>query len=193
MSLRCAARARLSLLPRRSPSLHLTPSPSSAQDWVTFGAYIDDAPVANLWMYAYLPNGSLWYVSKPAPNDGQALRDALTPYIGVWTDSSGAPSYVCLDSVPTFETGYRNFVYQPPSFFPAGANPSKDPHLFGPALTGGRVTGPWVGSRPSSIPPSRRPADGAAPPPVREEVGVALVGACLLATVVASAWWGVRR
>jgi len=92
--------------------------------FVTFGALIKDN---TLWIYAYKPNGELWYCTDPIPNNnpGYAQKGVFVPYIGTWSVGGNA----------VFETGYNHFIYlnkNDPKI--AGKNPKDNPEAFGPAL-----------------------------------------------------------
>jgi len=92
--------------------------------FVTFGALIRDK---TLWIYAYKPDGTLWYCTDAIPNNNPEYiqNGVFAPYIGTWNVGGDA----------VFETGYNNFVYldkDNPKI--AGKNPKDNPEAFGPAL-----------------------------------------------------------
>ncbi len=94
------------------------------QGFVTFGALIRDN---NLWIYAYKPDGTIWYCTDPIPNNNTEYvqKGVFVPYIGTWKVGGNA----------VFETGYNHFVYldkNNPKI--AGKNPKDNPEAFGPAL-----------------------------------------------------------
>lgn len=95
-----------------------------SKDFVTFGALIRNH---NLWIYAYKPDGTLWYCTDAIPNNNTEYvqEGVFVPYIGTWN----------VEGNVVFETGYNNFIYldkDNPKI--AGKNPKDNPEAFGPAL-----------------------------------------------------------
>jgi hypothetical protein len=92
--------------------------------FVTFGALIREN---NLWIYAYKPDGTLWYCTDAIPNNNPEYvqKGVFVPYIGTWSNGGDA----------LFETGYKHFIYlDKDNSKIAGKNPKDHPEAFGPAL-----------------------------------------------------------
>lgn len=94
------------------------------KEFITFGALIRDN---TLWIYAYKPDGTMWYCTDPIPNNNTTYvqKGVFVPYIGTWSNGGNT----------VFETGYNNFVYlDKDNAKIAGKNPKDNPEAFGPAL-----------------------------------------------------------
>ncbi|MDA9661526.1 hypothetical protein N9T35_00870 [bacterium] len=100
------------------------------EQFITFGVLIQDE---SLWIYAYKPDGTLWYSTDEIikQSDYQQTGE-FVPYIGTW-GSSDVLGDATLDEL--FQTGYKNFVYLPADNpLIACANPLDNPDAFGPSL-----------------------------------------------------------
>ncbi len=96
-------------------------------DFITFGALIRGA---SLWIYAYKPDGTQWYVTAEIPNNNSSYvqKGPFVPYIGTWK-SLNATTY------SEFNTGYKNFVYLAADDTKIALfNPLNNPENFGPIL-----------------------------------------------------------
>lgn len=122
------------------------------EQFVTFGILIRDD---SLWIYAYKPDGSLWYSTDEIPLDSDYQQTApFVPYIGTW----GPLGDATIDD--RFETGYKNFVYLPAdSQLIATANPVDNPNAFGPALVSATQSGELAFSDLATIADSLRLAE----------------------------------
>jgi len=98
--------------------------------FATYGALIRGN---SLWIYAYKPDGTVWYSTPEIKNSGTyAYSSPLYPYIGTWADPSTLGS-TTLNVVSS--TGYNNYIYlaaNDPKI--AGYNPKDNPEKFGKAL-----------------------------------------------------------
>ena len=88
--------------------------------FVTFGVYINSHNV--MWIYAYKPDGSLWYSTDAIPLDNPSYKQTgpFVPYIGTWSTMHNAGG---------FSTEYKNFVYVPADKI-GDLNPKNDPAGF---------------------------------------------------------------
>ncbi|MFN8769849.1 MAG: hypothetical protein ACK5Z5_10310 [Neisseriaceae bacterium] len=87
------------------------------QQFITFGAFIKDD---NLWLYAYKPDGTLWYSTQAIPRIlGYKQNYPFVPYIGTWGSVPG-----------NFYTEYKNYIYLPASKIQNGINPKDNPKEF---------------------------------------------------------------
>jgi len=89
------------------------------KQFVTFGAYINNK---QLWIYAYKPNGTLWYSTNAIPlkNAKYIQKGPFVPYIGTWSSQKNDGN---------FYTEYKNYIYVPASKI-GNLNPKDDPVKF---------------------------------------------------------------
>ncbi|MGA0039560.1 MAG: LamG-like jellyroll fold domain-containing protein, partial [Pirellulales bacterium] len=107
------------------------------EQFATFGVLIRGQ---SLWIYAYKPDGTLWYSTEEVLNQSDYQQAApFVPYIGTWGDSSVLGNATINDA---FKTGYKNFVYlQADNPLIANANPFENPNAFGPSLVSATQSG----------------------------------------------------
>jgi hypothetical protein len=99
-------------------------------DFATYGALIRGD---SLWIYAYKPDGSVWYSTPEIKRSGEYKHTSpLYPYIGTWA----SPTKLGTKNIDEeSKTGYKNYIYlnQDDSKI-AGLNPYDNPASFGKTL-----------------------------------------------------------
>lgn len=129
------------------------------EQFATFGILIRGD---SLWIYAYKPDGSLWYSTEAIPKQSDYdQQHPFVPYIGTWGD----PSVLGSDTIDTlFKTGYKNFIYLSANDpLIADANPLANPSTFGPTLVSATESGLFAFSGIDTIADSLRLAEEALP------------------------------
>ena len=129
------------------------------EQFATFGILIRGE---SLWIYAYKPDGTLWYSTEEIIEDSDYLQSApFVPYIGTWADPDVLGSATIDDR---FETGYKNFIYMSPDNpLIASANPLDNPNAFGPNLVSATDGGLFAFSGITTVADSLRLAEDALP------------------------------
>tara|TARA_B100001564_G_scaffold289469_1_gene253095 strand:- start:2423 stop:3760 length:1338 start_codon:yes stop_codon:yes gene_type:complete len=95
--------------------------------FATYGALIRDN---NLWIYAYKPDGTIWYSTDSIPNTNTEYvqEGPFVPYIGTWNEEK-------TQTAGDFKTGYNNFIYLAADDDKIkDKNPKDHPEAFGPVL-----------------------------------------------------------
>ena len=129
------------------------------EQFATFGILIRGE---SLWIYAYKPDGTLWYSTEEIIENSDYLQSApFVPYIGTWADPDVLGSATIDDR---FETGYKNFIYMSPDNpLIASANPLDNPNAFGPNLVSATEGGLFAFSGITTVADSLRLAEDSLP------------------------------
>ena len=129
------------------------------EQFATFGILIRGE---SLWIYAYKPDGTLWYSTEEILEDSDYQQSApFVPYIGTWADPDVLGSATIDDR---FETGYKNFIYMSADNpLIASANPLDNPNAFGPSLVSATEGGLFAFSGIATVADSLRLAEDALP------------------------------
>lgn len=129
------------------------------EQFATFGILIRGE---SLWIYAYKPDGTLWYSTEEIIEQSDYQQSApFVPYIGTWANPDVLGSATLNDR---FETGYKNFIYLPASNpLIASANPLDNPNAFGPSLVSATEGGLFAFSGIATVADSLRLAEDSLP------------------------------
>ncbi len=125
------------------------------EQFATFGILIRGE---SLWIYAYKPDGTLWYSTEEIIEQSDYQQAApFVPYIGTWANPDVLGSATIND---LFSTGYKNFVYLPADNpLIASANPLDNPNAFGPSLVSATESGLFAFSGIATVADSLRLAE----------------------------------
>jgi hypothetical protein len=129
------------------------------EQFATFGILIRGN---SLWIYAYKPDGTLWYSTEEVIEQSDYVQTApFVPYIGTWANPDVLGSATINDR---FETGYKNFIYLPAdSPLIVSANPFDNPNAFGPNLVSATEGGLFAFSGIATVADSLRLAEDSLP------------------------------
>jgi autotransporter-associated beta strand protein len=129
------------------------------EQFATFGILIRGE---SLWIYAYKPDGTLWYSTEEIIEQSDYQQAApFVPYIGTWANPDVLGSATIND---LFSTGYKNFVYlSADNPLIASANPLDNPNAFGPNLVSATEGGLFAFSGIATVADSLRLAEDSLP------------------------------